>query len=73
MSNWNDECKKLNSGLIGLAVTKGLSRKTRTKITNSGDAALRFLVDPFGETDRPASGDSKNRRGRDERKHIRRK
>ena len=49
MSNWAKECKELKTGLIGLAVTKSIPRKTRQRITKCGDAAVKFIVDPLGE------------------------
>lgn len=48
MKEWQKECKRLNTGLIGYAVTNGIRRETRRKITKAGDSALRFLVDPLG-------------------------
>ena len=44
--NINEECKELgNCGLIGLVVTKCIPKKTRRKITDVGDAALKGFMD----------------------------
>lgn len=59
MSNWLKECKELKTGLIGLAVTKSIPKKTRQRITKGGDAAVKFVVNPLGETRKYINGPSK--------------
>ena len=70
MSNWAKECKELKTGLIGLAVTKALSKKTRQRITKGGDAALKFAVDPLGETKKYIDGPSNKKNAQTIHVHV---
>ncbi len=48
--NINEECKELgNCGLIGLVVTKCIPKKTRRKITEVGDTALKGFMNTADE------------------------
>ena len=70
MSNWAKECKELKTGLIGLAVTKALSKKTRQRITKGGDAALKCVVDPLGETKKFIDTPSNKKNGQPFHVHV---